>query len=522
MSTHEPAKEYAPDPARWRVLSVLLVTIFMSLVGVSIVNVALPSIQQGLGASQSDIQWVLSGYALTFGVVLVAAGRAGDIFGRGPLFIAGVTVFTLASIAAGLAPDPLALNIARFVQGVGSGLLNPQAIGMIQQYFRGAERGRAFGYFGTMVGLSVAVGPLMGGLLIELGGVENGWRWTFLVNVPVGILAVVLALRWFPRPLRNRSMESTGRQGDSTTAASTPEGALSHPALRQKVATRFRGKNAGAAGSRGRDFDPVGALLLGLAVLTVLLPFVERNRSGWVWALLPASVVLVLLWAWWERRYKAGGRSPMVDLAIFRTASFSNGALLVSLYFTGMTSIFVLIALYFQEGLGHSALESGAVGVPSAILGAEAANWGGKVVMRFGRELVIAGMFCALAGLALSILVIQLASAGVVSEWWLLASLGLVGIGQGAVITPNQTLTLAEVPLEYAGSSGGIMQTGQRIGTSVGIAMITAVSFAVLGRSDWPQAITAGFVVIGVVILLALAVAFHDLHRRQRRAEAVV
>lgn len=485
MSHDNESTRESEDSARWRVLSVLLVTIFMSLVGVSIVNVALPSIQEGLGASQSDIQWVLSGYALTFGIVLVAAGRAGDIFGRGPIFIAGVVIFTLSSVAAGLAPDPTSLNIARFIQGIGSGLLNPQAIGMIQQYFRGAERGKAFGYFGTVVGLSVAVGPLLGGLLIELGGPENGWRWTFLVNLPVGITAVVLALRWFPRPLRNR-------------------------------------KPAGQARLRSRDFDPVGALLLGLAVLTVLLPFVETQASAWIWALLPASALLVLLWALWERRYKALGYSPMVDLAIFRTASFSNGALLVGLYFTGMTSIFVLVALYMQQGLGHTALEAGTVGLPSAILGAVSANWGGRVVMRYGRKLVITGMFCALAGLALSILVIQLTAAGTASEWWLLATLGLVGVGQGAVITPNQTLTLADVPLEYAGSSGGIMQTGQRIGTSVGIAMITAVSFAVLAMSSWAAAITTGFTVIGVVILLALAVAFHDLHRRQRRNEAVV
>ncbi|GAB3265476.1 MFS transporter [Arthrobacter pigmenti] len=471
-------------PARWRVLSVLLVTIFMSLVGVSIVNVALPSIQEGLGASRSDIQWVLSGYALTFGIVLVAAGRAGDIFGRGPIFIAGVVIFTVSSVSAGLAPDPVSLNIARFIQGIGSGLLNPQAIGMIQQYFRGAERGKAFGYFGTVVGLSVAVGPLLGGLLIELGGPENGWRWTFLVNLPVGITAVVLALKWFPRPLVNRRAPDEAKL-------------------------------------RSKDFDPIGALLLGLAVLTVLLPFVETQASAWIWALLPVSALLVVLWMLWERRYKALGYSPMVDLAIFRTASFSNGALLISLYFTGMTSIFVLVALYMQQGLGYSALAAGTVGLPSAILGAVSANWGGRVVLRYGRKLVITGMFCALGGLGLSILVIELAEAGAASEWWLLATLGLVGIGQGAVVTPNQTLTLAEVPLEYAGSSGGIMQTGQRIGTSVGIAMITAVSFAVLGISGWAHAITAGFIVIGLVILLALAVAFRDLHRRQRRNEAV-
>src|SRR5699024_3856994 len=145
------------DPGRWRILAVVLVSIFMSLVGVSIINVVLPSIQHGLGASDSDLQWVLSGYALTFGVVLVAAGRAGDLSGRGPLFIAGAGLFTLASAAAGLAPGPLSLIVARFVQGLGSGLLNQQGAGLIQQYFRGAERGRAYGALGSVVRVSVAI-----------------------------------------------------------------------------------------------------------------------------------------------------------------------------------------------------------------------------------------------------------------------------------------------------------------------------------------------------------------------------
>lgn len=147
-----------PSAQRWRILAVLLVAIFMSLVGVSIVNVAIPSIQHGLGASDSDVQWVLSGYALTFGVVLVAGGRAGDLLGRGGLFVIGATIFTLASVAAGLAPGAGSLNAARFVQGVGSGLLNPQGVGMIQQYFRGAERARAFGAFGSVVGVAVGCG----------------------------------------------------------------------------------------------------------------------------------------------------------------------------------------------------------------------------------------------------------------------------------------------------------------------------------------------------------------------------
>ncbi|WP_306420740.1 MFS transporter [Arthrobacter sp. JCM 19049] len=133
------------EATRWRVLMVLLATMFMSLVGVSIVNVVLPAIQNTLGASESDIQWVLSGYALTFGVVLVAAGRAGDVFGRGAIFLSGLVIFTLSSILAGFAPDATSLNIARFIQGLGSGLLNPQVLGMIQQYFHGPERGRAYG-----------------------------------------------------------------------------------------------------------------------------------------------------------------------------------------------------------------------------------------------------------------------------------------------------------------------------------------------------------------------------------------
>ncbi len=461
-------------------LYVLVVVLFMSLVSVSIVNVALPSIQASLSATQSELQWVLSGYALTFGVGLVAAGRAGDIFGRGPLFIAGVALFTVSSIAAGFAPDPLSLNIARAFQGIGSGLLSPQAVGMIQHYFRGAERARAFGIFGAVVGVSVAVGPLIGGLLIEAAGPEQGWRWTFLVNVPVGIIGIILAFLWIPRPLFNHNRK------DETVLPTT-----------------------------SRDLDPVGAVLLGVAVLAILLPFVEAEAHALVWISLPVGVGILLVWLWWEQRYKRLGRSPMVDLAIFRTRSFANGSLLITLYFMGVTSVWVLVALYLQDGLGHSALDTGLMGLPSAVLSAFAALWGGRNVVRYGRMVVIGGMYSAILGLILSIGVVWLHSAGLASEWWLLLSLSFIGIAQGAVISPNQALTLAEVPLRYAGSSGGIMQTGQRIGTAVGIAVITAIAFGVLGVSNWAVAFNVGFVAIIVIVTLALVVAYAD--QRSRR-----
>lgn len=205
----------------------------------------------------------------------------------------------------------------------------------------------------------------------------------------------------------------------------------------------------------------------------------------------------------------------MVDLGVFRTPSFANGSLLITLYFMGITSVWVLVALYMQDGLGHTALESGFVGLPSSVLSAVSALWGGRNVARYGRKVVIGGIYSAILGLVLSIVVVWLHSEGLASEWWLLLSLSFVGIAQGSVISPNQTLTLADVPLQYAGSSGGIMQTGQRMGTSMGIAIITAVAFGVLASTDWVVAFSSGFAVIIGVVLLTLIVAYADL--RQRR-----
>ena len=469
--------DISSDPVRWKVLAVILMAIVMSLISISVVNVALVSIQDGLDASQSDIQWVLSGYALTFGVVLVSAGRAGDLMGRGGLFILGVAIFTLASIAAGLAPDAQWLNGARFVQGIGSGFVNPQGIGMIQQYFRGPERGRAFGFFGTTVGVSVAIGPILGGLLIQLGGPEFGWRLTFLINVPVGLITIVLAFLWFPRPLIHK------------------------PKLQKH--------------SSLSSLDPVGALLLGLGVLALLFPFVESRSSPLMWLLFPTGLLLFYLWIRWERWYTRRGYSPMVDLKIFATSSYLNGSIIMTLYFLGMTSVWVLIPLYVQQGLNFSALEAGMIGIPSALLSAYSANWAGKRVDHYGRKIVIGGLVLAIFGMLSSIAVVLLHVSVGLSIWWLLLSLAFFGLGQGSVISPNQTLTLAEVPLAYAGSSGAIMQTGQRIGTSVGIAVITAIVFAVLPHSSWPIAVSLGLLAITLIMLLALAIAFKDLRDRR-------
>lgn len=202
----------------------------------------------------------------------------------------------------------------------------------------------------------------------------------------------------------------------------------------------------------------------------------------------------------------------MVDLDIFRIPSFTNGTTLMTLYFLGMTSVWVLVAMYAQLGAGKSALEAGLVGVPSALLSAYAADWAGKRIVRFGRRIVIAGLLLALVGLGLSILVVWLSDKGIISFWWLLLTLSFIGLAQGYVISPNQALTLAEVPLSYAGSSGAILQTGQRIGSSVGIAVITAAAFAALdATASWGAAIIIGMSVVALVVLVTLAVGIKDL-----------
>ncbi|GAA1512191.1 MFS transporter [Brevibacterium permense] len=461
-----------------KILAVMLVPMFMSLLSVSIVNVILPDMQRSIGASNSAIQWVLSGYTLAFGVLLVAAGRAGDLFGRGRLFVIGVSVFAFGSLISGLSPDPLVLNVARVVMGLGSGLLSPQGVGMLQQYFHGKVRGRAYGMFGTIVGVSVGIGPVLGGGLIAVLGDEWGWRSAFLINVPIALAAIILGRFWLPQS----AWVGIGTESDSH-------------------------------GRRRADFDPVGLVLLGVGTLLVMLPFLERSAGAWIYALVPVGIAVVWLWVRWENRYSRRGGSPMVDMQLFRTRSFAYGASLTSMYFVGMPGIWVIVALYLQNGLGFPALHAGLVGLPSALLSAIAAQAAGRVVLTFGRKMVVLGVAIGLTGVVASAMLVLAHEAWGISIWWLLLTLGITGLGQGMAISPNQTLTLAEVPVEYAGSSGGVMQTGQRVGTAIGIAIVTAVFFVVQPLAGYGAAIVAGFGFIALVIVFAGIIGLVDLAR---------
>ena len=465
-----PDDAYEPDPRRWRALIVVLVAGFMVLLDVSIVNVALPSIARGLGADDSDLQWVVSGYALAFGLVLVAGGRIGDARGRRPTLMIGLAIFTLASAACGLARNPVMLIIARLVQGVGGGLVTPQNAGLIQNLFRGAERGRAFGLFGAVVGVSTAIGPLLGGLLIQFGGAQEGWRWIFFVNLPVGIVAMILAVRTVPHRRRQK--------GERT------------------------------------DYDPVGAVVLGLATLLVLLPFVEsRTWSGGLkWTLLVPAALLGVLFVRWERRYRRRGREPMVDLALFGRRSYTFGAAVALAYFVGFTGVFFIYALFLQDGMGYTALQSGLASTPFALGSAVGAWLGGRVITRIGSRLVAAGLVLVIVGLVASWAAIGLVDSPAVG--WAVAGPFLVaGLGSGLVIAPNQTLALSEVPPRQGGAAGGVLQTGQRIGSAAGIAAVGSLYYSRLASTggDFSAAVRDGFVLIVAFVGVALAIAIADI-----------
>ena len=208
----------------------------------------------------------------------------------------------------------------------------------------------------------------------------------------------------------------------------------------------------------------------------------------------------------------------MVDMQLFRTRSFAYGASLTSMYFVGMPGIWVIVALYLQNGLGFPALNAGLVGLPSALLSAIAAQAAGRVVLTFGRKMVVLGVAIGLTGVVASALLVLAHEAWGISIWWLLLTLGVTGLGQGMAISPNQTLTLAEVPVEYAGSSGGVMQTGQRVGTAIGIAIVTAVFFVVQPMAGYGAAIVAGFGFIALVIVFAGIIGLVDLARGRAKA----
>lgn len=457
-----------PDPRRWRILGVTLVVGFMTLLDVTIVNVALPSIQEGLDASAGAVQWVVSGYALTFGLTLVIGGRLGDVLGRRRIMSIGLIGFVLGSAAVGFAPTAEVAVAARLLQGAAAGLLTPQNSGLIQELFTGPERGRAFGAFGFIVGVSSAIGPVLGGLIIAAFGTEHGWRYIFLINVPIGLVALFFIVRTVP-----------GRR---------------EPHRDQPL-----------------DLDIGGAVLLGLAVLALLYPLIGTiGHSEWVFLLY--LLVPVLAWAFIRREFTvaARGGAPLLEVDLLRgTPGYASGLTIGLIYFTGFTGMLLVISVCLQEQFGLSPLTAGLLVTPFAAGSAVAAPVAGRMVTGVGRRLTVGALTVMLVGTVLLLMVVPAPGS---ARWVPFAvALLIAGLGGGAVISPNFTLTLENVPTRMAGAAGGALQTGQRIGTAIGTALLASVYREALDRGASAQlALRISLVVAFVLLSAALFVAVRD------------
>ncbi|MFB0614387.1 MFS transporter [Streptomyces sp. AGS-58] len=466
---------HEPDPRRWRALWVTLVAGFMSLLDVTIVAVALPTIQRDLHASPAQVQWVVSGYALTFALALVTAGRLGDALDRRRIFLLALGGFVLFSAGCGAAPDITLLVAARLAQGLAAGFMAPQNSALIQQMFRGAERGRAFGFFGATVGISSAAGPITGGAILALASGEQGWRWIFYVNVPIGVLAVLLGRRLLPR---------TRRSG------------------------------------RGH-LDVPGVLLLGSGVLALMYPLVQADSGGIhrLWWLFPVGAAVLVGFARWQHRLVARGTQPLLDPRLFSTVrGYAVGAGIGTLYFVGFSGVWLVFALFYQRGLGFSPLLSGLAVTPFAVGSASAAVVAGRLVERFGRLLTVCGLAGVIAGFVGTALLLRLAPLH--SAPWLAAPvLFLGGIGSGFVVSPNITMTLRDVPVRMAGAAGGALQTGQRLGAALGTAALPGLFYLVLGGGgDYRGAVVTALCCALAGMTAALALALFD-WQRDRRAD---
>jgi EmrB/QacA subfamily drug resistance transporter len=461
------------DPRRWRALVVTQLAAFMVLLDVSIVNVALPSIERGLAMPPATAQWVVSGYALALGLTLVPAGRLGDALGRRRMFLIALATFVATSAVTGAAPSPELLIAARLLQGMAGGMLIPQNSGLIQELLQGSERGRAFGILGATVGLATAAGPVIGGLILGLVGGPDAWRWVFYVNAPIGAIALALAARLVPA-------------------------------------------KAGG-GWRGIILDVPGAVLLGGGVFSLLLPLVNADSGGvrrlwWLWLVAP---LLLAAFGWWEVRTVRRGRQPLLDPRLLRTAGYPAGSAIGLVYFVGFTGIWLVLALFFQDGLGYSPLRSGLSVTPFALGVAVSAVIAGRLVSRFGRWLTITGLVATVLGLLVTALILRSVT-GDAATWAILGPLLVAGLGGGMVTSPNITLTLEHVPVRMGGAAGGALQTAQRIGAAIGTATLATIFYHVLThtRRDYSIAVSDAVLCACGFMVLALLMALIEVTRR--------
>jgi EmrB/QacA subfamily drug resistance transporter len=435
----------------WTTLILLGLAQFMVILDITVVNVALPSIAEDLAFAEGDLQWVITAYVLFTGGLLMVGGRATDLFGRRRVFLGGLTTFTVASLASGLAPSPEALVAARAVQGVGAAMLTPGALSIVTTTYSGSQRTAALAAWSVIGSAGAAAGVVLGGILTS----GLGWEWVFFINVPVGLVAALGVVRIVP----------------------------SAPGV---VA--------------GRRLDALGAVTAVAGLVALLYGIEGANEHGWgsarTVALLLASAALLAAFVGVERRVK----EPIVPPATWRNRSLAAGTALIFLVTALLVAVFFLNTLYLQDVLGWSALETGLAFLPLVLVIAAGANVANRVIARVGSRMLAAiGLLLVAAGAALLVLAPNVASYGTD----VLPGFLVLGFGVGVVFPAGSIAAMSKVGEEAAGVASGLIATGHELGAAFGVAAISAVA---TGATTFVAGYADGFVAVAAVAGLVAAV----------------
>jgi EmrB/QacA subfamily drug resistance transporter len=457
------------EQRKWWTLAAVAFGLFMIMLDNTVVNVALPSIQRDLGADLSSLQWIVTGYALTFAALMLIGGKLADAYGRRLIFVVGIVVFTLSSLACGLAGSEEMLIGARVVQGAGAALMNPATLSIIAATFPPRQRGAAIGIWAGVSALALAIGPLVGGLLTE----HVGWEWIFFVNIPVGVVGIAASLL-----LIEESKDST------------------HERL-----------------------DIPGLLTSALGLFALTYGLIEANTYGWGSGRIVGSFAVAALsltaFLMLERRQRA----PMLDLSLFRSGTYTGANVVVLLVALAMFGVFFFVSLYMQNVLGYSAVQAGAAFLPMTILIILVAPIAGRTSDRVGsRWLMTAGMTL------LAFQLVYFSQLGPDADFWnLLPAMLIGGVGMALTMTPSAAAATRAVPVDKAGVGSAVLTAFRQVGGSIGIALMGAIVAAEAGGRRTIEAFMDGFersLLVAAAIALAGAVVAAVLVRPHEREEA--
>jgi EmrB/QacA subfamily drug resistance transporter len=439
--THSAQHHAGKFTSRQRTIALVVVAMafVMDLLDNTIVNVAIPSIQSNLGASYADIQWLSAGYALAFAVLLITGGRLGDVVGYKKLFISGVVGFTLASLISGLAGSPEVLIGARLFQGATAALMVPQVMSLMQVMYKPKERGAVMGLFGALGGLAASLGPIVGGFLIQANIAGLDWRPIFLINIPIGIIAFIGAIKYLP------------------------DGKSPHPL----------------------KLDIVGTILIIIALTMFIFPLIQGRELGWpswVFIMIAASLPIIALFAWWQIKKNKKDGSPLVLPSLFKASTFRVGLLANIVFQMIMLGFFFTFTLVLQIGLGYGVLEAALTGIPTAVgISVSIGFLAGKLTPILGRYTMTLGTIVMAIGLGLIVLVLGLNGLNT-TPWEFIPGLLFTGAGMGLIMGLVFSVTLKDVDPKHAGSASGTLSAIQQVGGAIGIALVGVIFFGQLSN----------------------------------------